>query len=164
MDGSSHAGVDLSEIHQVAVTRLGVLEQRYTANRKTIVVTLAESSAPLTIAELLDTDTTLSQSSTYRNLAVLEEAGVVHRIVTAADHARFELTEGVTGTHHHHLVCTNCGVVVDVVLPDSVEEALHVALADAADAHGFTGAHHRVDLVGACRACNQTNQVAEPQS
>ncbi len=155
MDGPSDAGVDVSEIHQVAVARLGLLDQRYTTNRKTIVVTLAESPAPLTIAELLETNTKLSQSSTYRNLAVLEEAGVVHRIVTAADHARFELTEDVTGTHHHHLVCTECGIVLDILLPDTVEEQLHAALAAAAAAHGFVGAHHRVDLVGLCRACNE---------
>ncbi len=153
MDGHAHAGLDLSEIHQVAVARLRRLEQRYTTNRKTIVVTLAESATPLTIAELLETNAALSQSSTYRNLAVLEEAGVVHRIVTAADHARFELTEDVTGTHHHHLVCTGCGIVLDVTLPDAVEDQLHLALAAAADANRFVGAHHRVDLVGTCQAC-----------
>ncbi|MEZ5229127.1 MAG: transcriptional repressor [Acidimicrobiales bacterium] len=153
MVGHAAPGLDVSEIHEVAVARLGHLDQRYTANRKTIVAALASSDTPLTIGELLDTDGGLSQSSTYRNLAVLEEAGVVHRIVTAADHARFELTEDVTGTHHHHLVCTGCGIVLDVTLPDPVEEQLHAALSAAAAAEGFTGAHHRVDLVGTCRTC-----------
>ena len=39
---------------------------------------------------------TLAQSSTYRNLVVLEEVRVVHRIVTSDDHARYELTEEIT--------------------------------------------------------------------
>ncbi len=155
MSGSAAAcePLDVTEIHQTALARLGRLDQRYTGNRKTIVTRLAGADAPLTISELLGSDPSLSQSSTYRNLAVLEEAGVVHRIVTAADHARFELTEEVTGTHHHHLVCADCGVVLDVTLPDRVESALHEALAEAAAAHDFTGAHHRVDLVGHCGAC-----------
>ena len=155
MLGHPPTGLDLSEIHEVAVSRLGVLDQRYTANRKTIVATLAGAPAPMTIAELLEGETALSQSSTYRNLTVLEDAGVVHRIVTTADHARFELAEDVTGTHHHHLVCTGCGIVLDVTLPDSVEVQLHDALAAAASANDFVGAHHRVDLVGLCTACSE---------
>ncbi len=144
---------DVTEIHQTALARLRRLDQRYTANRRSVVTRLAVADGPLTISELLASEPSLSQSSTYRNLAVLEEAGVVHRIVTAADHARFELTEAVTGTHHHHLVCTDCGVVLDVTLPDRVESALHDALATAAATHEFTGAHHRIDLVGHCSAC-----------
>ena len=114
---------------------------------------LATAPAPSTISELLDRDSVLAQSSTYRNLVVLEEAGIVHRIITTDDHARFELTEDVTGAHHHHLVCVGCGVVLDVILPDRLEDDLHTALAEAAEAEGFSGEHHRIDLVGRCRKC-----------
>jgi Fe2+ or Zn2+ uptake regulation protein len=147
------AGTSLSEIHEIALRQLRGLDQRYTRNRRVVVELLATSTAPATISDLLDRDDILAQSSTYRNLGILEEAGVVHRIVTADDHARFELTEEVTGRHHHHLVCVSCGVVLDVTLSDSLENDLHHALAQAAHAEGFSGEHHRVDLVGRCAAC-----------
>ena len=56
------------------------------------------------------------QSSAYRNLAVLEHAGVVRRVITEGEFARFELTEELT-EHHHHLICSRCGRVEDVTVP-----------------------------------------------
>ena len=35
----------------------------------------------------------MPQSSAYRNLAVLEQAGVIRRVITDDDFARFELDE-----------------------------------------------------------------------
>lgn len=150
-------GLSLSELHEIALQRLRSHEQRYTRNRRSVVELLATAPAPSTISELLDRDDVLAQSSTYRSLAVLEEAGVVHRIITTDEHARFELTEDVTGAHHHHLVCIGCGVVLDVTLPDRLEDDLHKALAAAATAERFSGEHHRVDLVGRCQDCSKTN-------
>lgn len=149
------AEVSLSEVHELALTRLRAVDQRYTRNRRLVVELLATAAAPATISELLEQDIELAQSSTYRSLTVLEDAGVVHRIVTTDDHARFELTEDVTGAHHHHLVCTGCGVVLDVTLPESLEHDLHGALAKAAADHRFAGQHHRIDLVGLCQGCAQ---------
>lgn len=143
----------LSEIHDVALQRLRDVDQRYTGNRRCLVEALAETDAPLTITELLDARTDLAQSSAYRNLAVLEEAGVVHRIVTSSDHARFELTEAITGAHHHHLVCTECGIVLDMTLPDELEVLLHDALTAVAERATFHGEHHRIDLLGRCNPC-----------
>lgn len=147
------AGLIVSNVHQLAATKLASTSQRYTTNRRSVVDALLSLSGPATIAELLETEADLAQSSTYRNLVVLEEAGVVHRIVTSDDHARFELTEAITGQHHHHLICDSCGVIIDITLDPSVETALERSLGQAAAANRFHGAHHRVDLVGACRDC-----------
>ena len=143
----------MSEIHDTALHKLDSAGHRYTPNRRAVTAALAGSDAPITIAELLTAEASLAQSSTYRNLVVLEEAGVVHKIVTSDEHARYELTEAVTGTHHHHLICTTCGIVIDVMLPDDIEAALHDSLAAASYAMRFTGAHHRVDLLGECEKC-----------
>lgn len=58
---------------------------------------------PLSIPELLHATGDVAQSSAYRNLSVLERAGVVAKVVTNDEWARYELTEDLTG-HHHHLV------------------------------------------------------------
>ena len=67
------------------------------------------------IPQILEVDRSLAQSSAYRNLAVLERAGVVHRIVTTDEFARYELAEDLT-EHHHHLICRSCGSVADFTL------------------------------------------------
>lgn len=143
-----------TEVHDASLQRLRQADHRYTSNRRRIVQALHESTDPQTIADLLDATRDLAQSSAYRNLGVLETAGVVHRIVTTDDHARFELTEDITGAHHHHLVCTDCGDVLDIGLSDALEQRIHDELTAAAESLGFIGAHHRIDLIGSCSACS----------
>lgn len=142
-----------SNVHQMAATKLASVSHRYTANRRAVVEALLDLPGPATIAEVLEAGQGLAQSSTYRNLVVLEQVGVVHRIVTSDDHARFELTEEITGEHHHHLICEHCGTIIDVLLEPDLEGVLEASLGRAAAAHGFQGQHHRVDLIGLCIAC-----------
>jgi Fe2+ or Zn2+ uptake regulation protein len=126
--------------------------QRMTAGREQLIEVLAAADGPLTIPEILRRRRGLAQSSVYRNLVVLEEVGVVHRIVTADDFARYELADGLAG-HHHHLVCATCGRVEDVPASAAVEQSVAAAAARAARTSGFRTFHHRLDLVGVCSRC-----------
>ena len=140
------------ELRDTVVSRLGRVQQRLTANREAIIGVLAVTSRPLTIPEILDARDGLAQSSVYRNLVVLEQAGVVHRIVTNDEFARFELAEDLVG-HHHHLICSRCGTVEDVPPNARLEQSLRHAVDQVARATGFRTQAHRVDLVGLCRRC-----------
>ena len=142
----------VSELRDTVTSRLRDINQRLTANREAIVGVLEATPRPLTIAEILAERSDLAQSSVYRNLVVLEQAGLVHRIVTNDEYARFELAEELTG-HHHHLICANCGMVEDVPASAGLEESVHAASDQVARATGFRTQHHRVDLVGLCRDC-----------
>ena len=139
-------------VHLTAAQRLRRDGQRYTGRRRALVGILDRAAGPLTIGEVLAADPELAQSSAYRNLAVLEAAGVVHRVLTDGDYARFELTEDLTG-HHHHLICSSCGSVTDFTVAPDLEARLDAALEDAAGASDFTVEHHRLDLVGTCTSC-----------
>jgi Fe2+ or Zn2+ uptake regulation protein len=140
------------ELHRTVAARLAEHDQQYTANRRSVVDALAEAGAPLTLPDLLAAESTLAQSSAYRSLAVLVDAGVVRRLVHGGDHAHFELAEHLT-EHHHHLICESCGSVVDVVLPDRVEAAMERSFDEVAVASGFRPSHHAVDIYGTCAAC-----------
>jgi Fe2+ or Zn2+ uptake regulation protein len=50
-------------------------------------------------------------------------------------------------------VCAGCGTVLDFTIPDVLEENLERVLRRVARANGFTSEHHRLDLIGRCRAC-----------
>ena len=127
--------------------------QRYTQARRRLVEVLADTTFPLTIPEIIDRNESLAQSSAYRNLVVLERAGVAQRVVATGEWTRFELAEGLTDRHHHHLICAGCGAVQDVEVPDALEQRLDQELTDLAFTAGFTLDHHRLDLVGRCDAC-----------
>lgn len=141
-----------TDLHDVAFTRLRARDQRYTRGRRAIIDLLARAGAPLSIPQLLERDRSLAQSSTYRNLAVLEGAGVVHRIVSSDEFSRYELAEDLT-EHHHHLICSSCGDVRDFTVPSALEGELDRALGRVAGDHGFAADHHRLDLVGTCATC-----------
>ena len=141
-----------NDLDRIASTRLRRDGQRYTKNRQELLEVLAAASAPLTIPEIIERRDDLAQSSVYRNLSILERAGVVQKIVTSDEWARFELAEDLT-EHHHHLICSSCGSVADVTLSEELERTLNNTLAKAARRAGFRLDHHRLDLVGRCAIC-----------
>ena len=139
-------------LHERVSALLHLRRQRLTPTRRRIVDVLENADRPLTIPEILDAQPGLAQSSAYRNLVVLEQARVVHRLVTHADFARYELAEDLTG-HHHHLVCSNGGRVDDLPATAAVERSVADAVDEAARRAGFRTEHHRLDLVGLCADC-----------
>lgn len=141
-----------AELHSIATDRLRADGQRYTAGRRALVTLLAEIDQPVTIPQLLERQADLPQSSAYRNLAVLEKAGVVERIVTTDEFARYELAEDLT-EHHHHLICQACGDVTDFTLPAAVESELEAVVKTVSRRTGFRVADHRLDLLGTCSDC-----------
>jgi Fur family transcriptional regulator, ferric uptake regulator len=153
MAGGKSAALS-GDLHDTVSTRLRRVNQRVTANRKAIVGALSTASRPMTIPEILDSPggQGLAQSSVYRNLVVLEQAGLVHRIVTDGEFARFELAEDLT-EHHHHLICANCGTVEDVPASTGLEQSVRTAASQIARSTGFHTQRHRVDLVGLCARC-----------
>ncbi|MCB1039892.1 MAG: transcriptional repressor [Acidimicrobiales bacterium] len=140
------------ELHRAVAGYLDRDGQRYTSGRRTLVDALASAGRPLTAAEVVS-EASLSQSSAYRNLAVLEGAGVVHRVAGTDEFARFEIAEDLTDHHHHHLVCAGCGTVEDFTVPDTLEEAVDALASEVARSAGFEVQRHRLDLVGRCAAC-----------
>ncbi len=140
-----------SDLHSTVANRLRAVGQRYTAQRESLVTALEAARTPLSTAEIVAAHTG-PQSSVYRNLSVLEHAGVVRRVITEGEFARFELTEELT-EHHHHLICSNCGRVEDVTIPPELESTMDRTVDRLARRSGFAKVRHRLDLIGTCRAC-----------
>jgi Fur family transcriptional regulator, ferric uptake regulator len=140
------------ELHETVEERLHLVGQRYTPNRRALVDALLRSEGPVSIGDLLVGKRAVPQSSAYRNLTVLEHAGVIRRVITDDDFARFELDEGLT-EHHHHLVCSNCGRIEDVAIPANIERSIGRTFDRLAKGAGFASVGHRLDLIGRCRSC-----------
>ena len=87
ISAGSVAGMD--ELDRTAAARLREVGQRYTGGRAALVELLAASDRPLTIPEILRARSGMPQSSVYRNLTVLEEAGLVQRVASSDEWARF---------------------------------------------------------------------------
>ena len=140
------------KLHEAVDLRLRAIGQRYTPKRRALVDALVRASQPVAVPDLAR-GRGLPQSSLYRNLAVLEQAGAVHRVMTHEEFGRYELAEDLT-QHHHHLVCRNCGTVEDVTVAPSLERQVQRSLVDVEDRTGFSAISHRLDLIGTCRNCS----------
>ena len=139
------------DLHDAVAARIKIGEGRYTRSRRRLVEVLLAAGQPLTVEEIVD-QSRLPLSSVYRNLAVLDDSGLVHRLAGHGDFARFELTEELVG-HHDHLVCVICGAMTDVDLPQDLEQAFARALAALAERTGFELGSHRIDAIGRCSEC-----------
>jgi Fe2+ or Zn2+ uptake regulation protein len=140
------------DVHEAASVLVRDAGQRYTRQRRRLVELLADAARPLSIPQILRGGRELKQSSVYRNLSDLEQAGVVRRVVSDDEYGRYELAEELTG-HHHHLICSSCGRMSDVGLPEGIESELDRALDRLAKRAGFASVVHRLDLVGLCGDC-----------
>lgn len=141
-------------MEESAALRLRRVGQRLTGQRRALLEILSASDRPLSIPLILRKARKLAQSSAYRNLAVLERAGVVHRVVTSGDFMAWELDEAL-GQHHHHLICSSCGQIEDVTLSPDVERNATAALDKAAVRAGYTVRTHRLDAIGLCANCSR---------
>ncbi len=96
-------------------------------------------------------------TTVYRTLDLLAQMGMVFKFDFGDGRSRYELVEG-TKKHHHHLVCTNCGRVIDysdfieeeVKLFNQVEKAL-------SQKHNFEITAHQVQFLGRCNNCKGGN-------
>ncbi len=87
-----------------------------------------------------------SAATVYRTLDLLEQAGLVRRVSFGEAHAHYEHVLG--REDHGHLVCQNCGRVVEFSDPN-----LDHVVTRAAERHGFSLGEAVVQGYGLCPAC-----------
>lgn len=94
---------------------------------------------------LINDDVDIGLATVYRVLTQFEQAGILVRSQFDGGKAVFELNDG---DHHDHLICTNCGIVVEFSDPE-IEKRQHRIAKD----HGFGLESHTMMLYGICSDC-----------
>lgn len=152
MSGDEPAGDSRASLHALVWARLRRVDQRYTSGRQAIVELFLQAGHPVSISDIVEALPALPRSSAYRHLTDLQSAGVVRRVAASDEFSRFELDENLTA-HHHHLLCTSCGRVIDITPSAVVERAVSSHLNELAAAEDFEPHSHRIDVLGICAAC-----------
>jgi Fe2+ or Zn2+ uptake regulation protein len=142
----------MSSVGDQVRRRLDERGARYTPHRRAVVAALSDADGPRSASELFtDLDEAVPLSSLYRSLAVMEGAGVLTPHLGAREVIRYELSEWLSG-HHHHLVCMDCGSVEDVDVPAPVESEVRTLVAGIAG-KSFTPLGHTLEIEGRCARC-----------
>ncbi len=132
--------------------RLRRQSRKITGPRTAILEILRKHPHPLTNREILAAmpKGECDLATIYRAMHLLEEMGMVKQFDFGDGIARFELIGEVNDAHHHHLVCTRCAEVVEIVecFPGELEERI-------AARNGFKGVTHKLEFFGICPDCQE---------
>ena len=126
-------------------------DQLYATGRRAIIDLLVTAGQPVSNGDIA-APRPAPRSSAYRHLVDLGVAGVVRRVAANDEFARFELTEDLT-EHHHHLLSTHCGKVIDVPPTTGFDRMVAKTVDQVAEAEGFHPLGHRLDVLGLCADC-----------
>jgi len=93
-------------------------------------------------------------TTVYRTLELLEQKRLIHKFDFGDGHTRYEMVEGAHKKHHHHLVCTACGRVIDYSYFINEETELITQMEVAlSKRYNFKIVTHQVHFYGLCNKC-----------
>ena len=102
-------------------------------------------------SNLRDSGSAIGLATVYRALADLATEGEADSLQQEGESLYRACTPG---SHHHHLICRNCGLTVQIEA-DAVETWAQQVAAE----HGFTQPNHIVDVFGLCADCTKLPQT-----
>lgn len=89
-------------------------------------------------------------ATVYRTVQLLEELGIISKLDLNDGCYRYELIHESENHQHHHLICSNCGKVIEVEgdLLEGLEHEIEIK-------YDFKIKNHSVKFYGLCKECNK---------
>ena len=133
-------------------------QERSTRQKRALAAVLDASdgfrSAQDLHAELQARGQNLALATVYNQVRALAEAGELDALRGEDGEIRYRRC--VSGEHHHHLVCRQCGTAVEVEGPEVERWATRTG-----NQHGFSDVTHTVEILGTCPDCAAKNNRIE---
>ena len=126
---------------------------RSTSPRQALVRTVAAKDRHFTAEEIRKDVPQVGRATVFRSLNLLEETGILCRVLLEDGSLRYQLSYH---GHHHHLICTECGVSEDLVGCD-----IEGMLKEKAGRHHFQMEGHRLEVYGRCSDCRSSGEPGE---
>ncbi len=124
--------------------------KRNTWQREAVRTALSASegfvSAQALHSALRDGGSSIGLATVYRALSDLATEGEADALQQEGESIYRACTPG---SHHHHLICRNCGLTIEIEA-DAVEQWAKTVAAE----HGFISPNHVVDVFGLCAQCS----------
>lgn len=131
------------------LNRLKVRGHRLTPQRLAILEVLAKSEGHPTVEQvhqaILPAFPTTSLATVYKTIGLLKQEGEIMELEFSDMGNRYD---GAKPYPHPHVICTECGAIVD---PESLDPG--TVAGRMADETGYVITSHRLDFYGLCPAC-----------
>ncbi len=125
---------------------------KLTPQRRVVIQAIASNQEHLTPTDIYEKvhqdQPNMGLTTIYRTLEILARLKLICEL-HAGDSCRSYTTS--TPGHHHHLICSNCGKVID-----SPDCELAEAQQSLSKQTGFRIDGHLLEFVGLCQACQKT--------
>lgn len=89
-------------------------------------------------------------ATVYRTLQLLSDINVLSKMNLDDGLTRYEMNIDEDAHHHHHLICTQCSKIEEVIgdLLEPLEERIE-------SEYGFKIQNHKLKFFGLCKTCQQ---------
>ena len=129
---------------------------KLTPQRRVVIHALTSSQDHLTPAAIFEKVSqdhpSIGLVTIYRTLKLLAELDLICELHTGDNCPSY--TAG-TPQHHHHLICSDCGKVVDFAGANIIEHSLSTLEARLSHESGFRIDDHLLEFTGLCRVCQE---------
>jgi Fur family transcriptional regulator, ferric uptake regulator len=146
---SSFSFAEEKELFLNYVQKFGL---RRTAQRDLILEVFLRTQEHLSSEDLYDLvkkqDPTVGQTTVYRTLKLLSEAGLAREVRLGDGRTHYE--HHYNREHHDHMICTECGRVVEFF-----SEELEAMQNEIAAKYNFVLTQHSLRLLGLCEDCQK---------
>lgn len=128
---------------------------RLTKPRRAVFEVLVGAGMPLSVAQIHArlNHKSVNLVSVYRTVQLFVELGILRAIDASTGSQRFEAIEPYND-HHHHLICTRCGEIVELEGCLLTDKALDMISHRVRQEKRFEVTGHEVQLLGQCRDCS----------
>lgn len=156
-DNYYHLVVKMMKLREGWQRIFELYRKKITPSREAIVEVLQEKGKHLSAEEiyisLQEKQKKVGIATVYRNLELLTRMGIAHRVNFGDGKEYYEIAR-VPTLHHHHLVCTSCGKVIDYRDFRQTENAFVERLGRALEKkYGFVIQSHQLYFYGLCKEC-----------
>ena len=138
--------------------RLRANVSRWTVPREIILDLLSRTSKHMSAKEIYASLYRMypgaGLTTVYRTLDLLVRMGLINKLTFGDGPSRYEFKSEKKNEHHHHLLCTKCGRIIDY--SDFIDKELELVKKTEetlAKKHNFKVLDHNIEFYGLCEKC-----------
>ncbi len=145
--------VNLNQLKDEFKRYLKRRNMKVTQSRLDLIDLLASYGRHFEVEELVNwvasrTDRRVSRSTVYRTIKLLQEFGAIKEVIKQNNRTIYEFVVGKP--HHDHLVCVECGKIIEFVNED-IENLQDEVCRE----YDFEPMNHRLEIFGICSECRK---------
>src|SRR2546428_168558 len=150
----------MSEEQEVFLKHIQQQGLKRTAQRDLILNVFLRTEEHLSSEDLYNLvhkeDPTIGQTTVYRTLKLLSEAGLAREVRFGDGRTHYE--HNYKHQHHDHMICSECGKIIEFY--SAQLEAIQDAMAAK---YKFKLTEHLLRMIGVCSTCRQSSEKPAPR-